>query len=105
VWTAYDHEDLGLGDYLDCSILSCYVGTAKPSREIFDLARAAFGCNEQEAVYVGNNLEYDILPALRAGWNAVLVDRSGRTSHGPVRSVPSLLVLPEAIAELQVQYK
>lgn len=100
IWTALDHKDLGLAQFVECSILSCYVGVAKPFIEIFDRARQVSGLEARELAYVGNSLKDDIFPALNAGWKAVLLDRSRKAIKSPVPIIPELSVLPGIIASL-----
>jgi len=87
VWTARDHVELGLGDLVEVSTLSCYVGFAKPDVRIFEVAQQLLGLKASELVYVGDSPDYDIAPALQAGWHAILMKRDGA---GPSLSVPTV---------------
>ncbi len=75
-------------------ILSYDVGASKPDRRIFDAAREMgaklfaergaaqrVGAEGFELLYVGDEMEKDVLAATDAGWNAVLVDRKGMFSE------------------------
>lgn len=73
-------------------VLSYDVGAEKPEREIFDAAKQMLGetlrdassgegaqrADEFEMLFVGDDLEKDVLGARDAGWNSVLLDREGR---------------------------
>lgn len=99
VWTAFDHNKLGVGNYIEVSILSCYVETAKPGIEIFKYAQKSVGLNFEELLYVGDSVKYDIKPALEAGWQAVLLCRDENTEKSPVPVISNLLELKNIIGE------
>lgn len=56
-------------------VFSQEAGYRKPKPEIFSLACRQAKCRPEEAVYVGNSLKLDILPAAAAGLATVLIDR------------------------------
>lgn len=80
-------------DYdIDFSVMSYDVGYEKPDRKIFEAAERMLGnvLGEQETdlsewrkVYVGDEHAKDVVGAVGAGWNAILVDReaSGQESE------------------------
>ncbi len=76
--------ELGVGGYFCRVIVSLDLPAAKPSRAAF----AAVARQLEETVgggppmMVGDRLDHDVLPALAADWEAVLLDRSGR-GHAP----------------------
>ena len=100
LWTDFDHDKLGIGNYIEISILSCRVGMVKPDVEIFNYAQKAVGVDEQELLYVGDNVEYDIRPALRANWKAVLLCRNKWIKNSPVPIISNLFELENILLEI-----
>ena len=65
----------GLRDYFDTIILSEDAGVNKPSPLYFDYALKVSGANKATTLMIGDNLQSDILGALHAGIDAMLVNR------------------------------
>jgi putative hydrolase of the HAD superfamily len=57
---------------------SAGLGVAKPSPRAFELACAGLGTAPDRTVMVGDNYDFDVLGARRAGLAAVFFDRQGR---------------------------
>jgi len=100
MWTDFDHDKLGIGNYVEISILSCRVGMAKPDVEIFNYAQKAVGLDVQELLYVGDNVKYDIKPALKANWKAVLLCRDKRIKNSQVPTISNLFELENILLEI-----
>jgi HAD superfamily hydrolase (TIGR01549 family) len=100
VWTALDHNDLGLSEYIGHSILSCRVGVAKPSPEIFRIARKWVGLPPDNIIYVGDTWDIDILPALKCGWQAIYVNPNNHPVDSNILSIHGLDELPALIRRL-----
>jgi putative hydrolase of the HAD superfamily len=62
---------------------SAVVGVSKPDAEIFSLALARLGLAPGEALFVGDSLEKDVLPARECGLRAVLLAPVERTCELP----------------------
>jgi putative hydrolase of the HAD superfamily len=62
----------GLRDYFDVVIDSALVGLEKPDPRIFRAALDALGVLPEEAIYVGDLYEVDVLGAQAAGLRAIL---------------------------------
>ena len=65
---------------IDFSVISYDVGHEKPDKRIFQaaeevLSRKADDVAGWRKVYVGDEYDKDVVGALNAGWNAVLIDR------------------------------
>lgn len=70
---------------IDFTVLSYDVGVEKPDKQMFEAAegmlplvlqnQAASPIEEWEKVYVGDEYAKDVVGAVDAGWNAVLIDR------------------------------
>ena len=65
----------GLRDYFDTIILSEDAGVNKPSPQYFDYALKVSGADRQTTLMIGDNLNTDVVGALNAGINAMLVNR------------------------------
>lgn len=65
----------GLKDYFDTIILSEDAGVNKPSPQYFDYALKVSGADRQTTLMIGDNLNTDVIGALNAGINAMLVNR------------------------------
>lgn len=61
----------GLGELFDAVIISEEVGIRKPDTRIFFLCLQRLNIRPEEALYVGDNPENDIAPAVRTGMKAV----------------------------------
>lgn len=73
---------LGLGGYFCRVLVSGELPAAKPDRAAFDavaLELAGVAAASGPPVMVGDRLDHDVLPALAAGWDAVWLDRGGRS--------------------------
>ncbi len=93
---------LGVAEYLGVRVISGVVGIEKPDPEIFRLALDRAGVAAAESVYVGDNPEFDVAPAVAVGMHPVLIDRRGRygLSDASCRSGTSGTTLIRSIREL-----
>jgi putative hydrolase of the HAD superfamily len=90
-------EQLGVRPYFDVRVISGVEGMEKPDPRIFRLAMARAGVEPDRSVYVGDNPEFDVQPALGVGMHPVLIDRRERYPDAPAPRIVSLVELPEAI--------
>ncbi len=67
-----DMKHYGLDQYFDDMVFSTDVGLRKPNPKIFKIALSNVGARAECSVFVGNNLQADILGALSVGMMAVL---------------------------------
>ncbi len=86
-------EAAGLRRYFDVVIDSALVGVEKPDPRIFHAALEALGVGPQEALYVGDLYEIDVLGARAAGIDAVLLGNPEPPSEPNCRTAPSILDL------------
>jgi len=68
-------DGLGLTHFFDSVVISTQVGAAKPQAAIFIQALAPHGLRPDEALYIGDSYEADVVGAQGAGLTPVLVDR------------------------------
>jgi HAD superfamily hydrolase (TIGR01662 family) len=82
---------------------SASLGVRKPDLAFFERVVELMGCRAGEVAYVGDRVDNDVLPALRAGLTAVHLRRGpwGRLQATPPGAVgiDSLAELPAALAE------
>ncbi len=75
-----DMRHYGLDRYFDDMVFSTDVGLRKPNPEIFRMALRHVEAAPEETVFVGNNLQADIMGAKNVGMRTVL-KRSGFYTH------------------------
>jgi HAD superfamily hydrolase (TIGR01509 family) len=80
----------GLRDYFDVVIDSSLVGIEKPDPRIFQAALEALGVRPEEALYVGDLYEVDVVGARAAGIEAVLLSGSSPDPDRPCRTTASI---------------
>ncbi len=88
--------EAGLREYFDVVIDSGLAGIEKPDPAIFLAALDALGVGPEEALYVGDLYEVDVVGARAAGIEAVLLAPSG-SAQRPCRTVASITDLVDAL--------
>jgi putative hydrolase of the HAD superfamily len=76
-----DLEVIGLAGHFKVSLAAARFGRAKPDPAIFLAACAALEVAPGEAVYVGDDLQLDVVGAQQAGLRAVWLNRKGGDAH------------------------
>ena len=71
------YQGLGLSDWLKVMVTSQEVGFNKPHPGIFQAALKQAGVKPEEAIYVGDQYEIDVIGANKAGMFGILIDRGG----------------------------
>ncbi len=88
---------LGVRDRFGVRVISGREGVEKPDLRIFELALERLSIEATDAMYVGDNPEFDVVPAATLGMTPVLIDRRGRypdaegTRIADLRELPSLV--------------
>jgi len=89
------YAKLGLQPYLDFKVTSAEVGYDKPRPEIFLAALKKAAVKPEEALYVGDQYQIDIVGARGVGIKAVLIDRndyfSDITDSPRIRSLDQIM--------------
>lgn len=83
-------EAAGLRGYFDVVIDSALVGIEKPDPRIFHAALEALGVSPEEALYVGDLYEVDVIGARAAGMEAVLLGKSDTDAGRDCRVASSI---------------
>ena len=73
-------SDLNIDDYFDHVFISTELGAEKPSEDVFNRALQELGTPANTLFHIENSPANDLKPALRAGWNALLLHN--RIPHG-----------------------
>jgi HAD superfamily hydrolase (TIGR01509 family) len=63
----------GLMPFISICLSSTEVGLEKPDPAIFQLALSQSGCEPEQAVMIGDRLDYDIRPARLLGWKTIRI--------------------------------
>jgi putative hydrolase of the HAD superfamily len=71
-------DSLGIRQFFAAVVLSSETGYSKPDPEIFVAASSAIGIDPSEALFVGDSPHDDVEAAIRAGFSAILIDRTDR---------------------------
>lgn len=88
-------EAAGLRDRFGVVLDSARVGVEKPDPAIFRAALAALGVAPEEALYVGDLYDVDVVGARAAGIEAVLLVSDAATAGPECRRVESLVALAD----------
>lgn len=81
-------EAAGLRQYFDVIVDSGLVGIEKPNPHIFEIALREIGVEPDEAIYVGDLYDVDILGARAAGIEGVLLTTTDPA--GPCRTIATI---------------
>lgn len=90
--------DLEVRDRFPVRVISGVEGIEKPDPRIYELALERAGVEPAEAVYVGDNPEFDVDPPAALGMFPVLVDRRGRHDGFDGLRITDLRDLAEVLA-------
>lgn len=85
---------VGLREHFDFVIDSALVGMEKPDPRIFRMGLERLGVAPEEAVYVGDLYEIDVVGARAAGMTAVLVDPLNRWTELDCDRIAAIHELP-----------
>lgn len=72
-------ERMGLKKYFERVFISEELGCAKPQSEIYLTASRSFGCDSLQCVFVGDDLENDVIGPNQAGMCGIWLNRDGQT--------------------------
>ena len=95
-------SDLDLGDFFEHVFISSELGVEKPSEKVFSLIREQLDVKPDTLLHIGNSATNDFLPALRAGWNALLLHNRIPYGMEPGSVLGSVDQLPEALESEKV---
>eukprot|EP00794_Sanderia_malayensis_P015692 gene15692-17274_t len=95
-------EQLNIRQYFDLVLSSRSVGIAKPDKRIFETMLMLIGgeIKPNEALHIGDSVECDYKSAIKAGFNALLINRSNKpkaNSSSDINTISTLVNLFEYI--------
>lgn len=94
-------EDFGISGYFNKIIESAVVGVRKPDPKIFMLGVEALGLKPEEVLVIGDSLKKDVLPAEKAGCQALWLKGKGWTKEEDDAFHPNIIgKLSDALAFL-----
>lgn len=93
-------EVLGLLPYVDFLVSSEEAGVEKPEAAFFARCVEKAGCQADECLFVGDNLNKDVLGALDAGLHAVWYCPDGAGCPADIRQITHMGQLLEAVSVL-----
>lgn len=91
-------DGLGLGSYLEVMVISGNEGYEKPHPAIYAIALERAGLEAHRALHVGDSPVYDFAGAIKAGMQAVLLDRWGRFQDFQGERIGALAEIPALLA-------
>lgn len=89
----------GLRDRFELVVDSQLVGFEKPDPRIFTWALERMGLSPDEALYVGDLYEVDVVGARRAGMEAILLDDAGNHRGRDVRTAANVADVAEMLLQ------
>ncbi len=90
-------DHLGVSELFGVRVISGVEGMEKPDPRIFRLAMDRAEVEPAESVYVGDNPEFDIVPAAAIGMFPVLIDRRDRFPDAEGARITTLHELPAVV--------
>ena len=69
---------LGLDKLIDMVIISDEIGIRKPNPDLFEYSLKEAGVNGSEAIYIGDRIDKDIIPAKLNNIHSVYIHRGGK---------------------------
>jgi len=69
---------LGIDDLIDLTIISDEIGIRKPNPKLFEFCLNKLNIEGKEAIYIGDRLDKDIIPALLNNIYSVYIHRGGK---------------------------
>ncbi len=93
------YKELGLQPYLAFKVTSAEVGCDKPRPEIFLAALKKAKVKPEEAIYVGDQYDLDIVGARGVGMEAILIDRNDYFPD--ITDCPRIRRLTEIVQHIQ----
>lgn len=85
---------MGLSHFFEVVLAIGSLEALKPDRRAFDQLTRTFGCEADEIIFVGDDLDYDVRPSISAGLRGVWLNRnemkSVEGSHDEIESLHNL---------------
>jgi len=72
---------LGLDKLIDFVFITNEIGIKKPNPKLFDYCLDMVGVKGSEALYIGDRIDMDIIPAMKCGIHAIYIHRGGKYDY------------------------
>ncbi|MFX1276023.1 MAG: TIGR02253 family HAD-type hydrolase [Promethearchaeota archaeon] len=69
---------LGLDKLIDSVFISDQIGIKKPNKKLFEYCLNTLEVKSSEAIYIGDRIDMDIIPAKMCGIHAIYIHRGGK---------------------------
>ena len=69
---------LGLDKLIDFIFISDEIGIKKPNPKLFEYSLKKAGVNSSEAIYIGDRIDMDIVPAKKCNIHSIYIHRGGK---------------------------
>lgn len=90
--------EMGFAPYLDFKVTSYEVGYDKPHPQIFQQALEKAGVKADEALYIGDQYDQDVVGARGAGMKPILLERNGSSEKRDCPVIHSLSEINKFLA-------
>ncbi|MGD2174809.1 MAG: HAD family hydrolase [Candidatus Brocadiaceae bacterium] len=86
-------ERLGLDQRVEAAFFCTDAGWRKPAPQLFEFVLDRLGTTPERCIFVGDDPRWDVVGPRAVGIDAVLLDRSGRSTQSDVQVIEGLLEL------------
>lgn len=93
-------DQFALRPFFKAVVVSGEVGWKKPSQHIFEIALSKLSFKPEEAIFVGDDYEADIVGAKKAGIKTIFLCKESVDSEKADVTIESLIELPSAVKRL-----
>jgi len=93
-------DQFDLRPFFKALVVSGEVGWKKPSQHIFEIALSQLSIKPEEAIFVGDDYEVDIVGAKKAGMRTIFLCKEPANNEKADFTIESLIELPSAIKRL-----
>lgn len=96
-------SDLGLDEHFERVFLSTQLGVEKPAEEVYQMVATELAVDPSTLLHIGNSPANDFKPAIRAGWNSLLLHNripygmEHGTVLGSIEQLPQVLKSEKAL--------
>ena len=92
-------EQCGLMDYVDVIVTSEFAGVPKPEPENYIKTCELLGVRSDECVFIGDDIEIDIIGACNAGLRGVLFGCYNPDQKDDIETIHSLMEIPALLID------
>lgn len=86
-----DVYQTGIGPYLNYSINASDLNSAKPEQALFRHVEQQSGFDAEQCLYIGDNVDMDIVGARNASWDCIWLNRDNKTWPDALGQPPAII--------------